>query len=223
MSKNNRKRPSRRSQFLDTAVLLLRTSLGQSPNFGSHKSFMSLPVLAKPVVAKPTSPRPDGITFLGGIALLAGIMLLFAGISLAIPWYPNWTYGPGLIGFWVILCFGYAGFGQFLPTSFLGFGQFSPTPFLAVIMMLSIPYLATGIGFFSGRRWAWTLGITLALVGVASSILQTITSAQYDFLATPGLIVTLLILVYLMTPLARNFFLKRRAGQGPVTGDQVGF
>src|SRR2546426_5306298 len=207
MSKNNRKRPSRRSQFLDTAVLLLRTSLGQSPNFGSHKSSMSLPVLAKPVVAKPTSPRPDGITFLGGIALLAGIMLLFAGISLAIPWYPNWTYGPGLVGFWIILCFGYA-----------GFGQFSPTPFLAVIVMLAILYLAAGIGLFSGRRWAWTLGITLALVGVASSILQTIISAQYDFLATPGLIVTLLILIYLMTPLARNFFLKRRICQGLVTG-----
>jgi len=160
---------------------------------------MSLPVLAKPAVAESTPPRPEGVTFLGGIALLAGIMLLFAGISLAIPHYPRWDYGPGLIGFWIILCFGYVGFGQFLPTLFL-----------AMIVMLAILYLAAGIGFFSGRRWAWTLGITLALVGVASSILQTITWAQYDFFATPGLIVTLLILVYLATPLARNFFFERR-------------
>src|SRR5712692_10101785 len=170
---------------------------------------MSLQVLAKPVVAKPTPPRPDGVTFVGGIALLAGIMLLFAVISLAIPWYPRWDYGPGLIGAWIILSFGYAGFGGFLPTMFG----------VTMIVILAILYLAAGIGFFSGRRWAWTLGITLALFGVASSILQTITWAQYDFFAVPGLIVTLMILVYLMTPLARNFFFKSRAGQGPVTCD----
>ncbi len=171
---------------------------------------MSLPMVAKPVVAKPTPPRPDGITFLGGIALLAGIMLLFAGISLAIPWYPRWDYGPGLIGFGIILCFGYVGFGQFLPSMFL-----------TNIVILAVLYLAAGIGFFSGRRWAWTLGITLALVGVASSILQTITWAQYGagFWAVPGLIVAVWVLVYLTRPLARNFFFKRRAGQGPVTGD----
>jgi len=167
-------------------------------------------MVAKPVVAKPTPPRPDGITFLGGIALLAGIMLLFAGISLAIPWYPRWDYGPGLIGFGIILCFGYVGFGQFLPSMFL-----------TNIVILAVLYLAAGIGFFSVRRWAWTLGITLALVGVASSILQTITWAQYGagFWAVPGLIVAVWVLVYLTRPLARNFFFKRRAGQGPVTGD----
>ncbi len=167
-------------------------------------------MLAKPVVAKPTLPRPDGITFLGGLALLAGTLLLFAVISFDIPAYPNWTYGPGLIGAWIIVCFGYAVFGGFYPTM-LG---------VTVIVMLAILYLAAGIGFFSGRRWAWTLGITLALVGVAATILQVITwnQAGDEFYAAPGLIVTLAILVYLISPLARNFFLKRTAGQGPVTG-----
>ncbi|OLD78258.1 hypothetical protein AUF62_02890 [archaeon 13_1_20CM_52_20] len=66
-----------------------------------------------------------------------------------------------------------------------------------MIVMLAILYLAAGIGFFSGRRWAWTLGIMLALFGVAPSILQAITRAQYDFFGIPGLTVTLLILVYL--------------------------
>jgi len=161
---------------------------------------MSLPVLVKPVVKKPTPPRSDGITFLGGIAFLAGIMLLFAGISLALPWYPRWDYGPGLIGFWIMLGFGYVGFVQFLPTMWF-----------TMIVILAILYLAAGIGFFSGRRWAWTLGITLALVGVASSILETITWTQYGdgFFAVPGLIVAFWVLVYLTRPLARNFFFKR--------------
>src|SRR6266852_1636630 len=130
---------------------------------------MRLPALAKPAVAKPTPPRPDGITFLGGIAILAGIMLLFAGISLAIPWYTRWDYGPGFYGFFIVLGFGYVGFGEFLPTVFL-----------TMIVILAILYLAAGIGFFSGRRWAWTLGITLALVGVASSILQTIAWNHFE-------------------------------------------
>lgn len=159
-------------------------------------------MLAKPVVAKPNPPRPDGVTFLGGLALLAGIMLVFAGISLAMPWYPRWDYGPGLIGFWIILSFGYVGF----------LGQFLSTTFLVMIIILAILYLAAGIGFFSGRRWAWALGIALALVGVASSILQTVTWTQYGLYglwAVPGLFVALWVVVYLARPLARNFFLKR--------------
>src|SRR5438094_8612919 len=121
---------------------------------------MSLPMVAKPVVAKPTPPRPDGITFLGGIALLAGIMLLFAGISLAIPWYPRWDYGPGLIGFGIILSFGSVGFGQFLPSMFL-----------TNIVILAILCLVAGIGFFSGRRGAWIAGVSVALVVVSSVVI----------------------------------------------------
>src|SRR2546428_3378922 len=104
-----------------------------------------------------------------------------------------------------------SGFGQFLPTLF-SFGRFLPSLSLAMIVMLAILYLAAGIGFFSGRRWAWTLGITLAFVGIASSILQTITWTQQgdEFFAVPGLSVAVWVLVYLTRPLARNFFFKRR-------------
>jgi hypothetical protein len=158
-------------------------------------------LLAKPEVAKPTPLRPEGITFLGGLALLAGITLLIAGITFAIPFTGRWDYGPALIGFWIVLAFGYGGFGQFLPT------LFAPID-IPLIVILGILYLATGIGFFSGRRWAWTLGMTLALVGAASTTLQTITWTQYwdGFYAVPGLIVAVLVMVYLTRPLARNFF-----------------
>ena len=162
---------------------------------------MSLPVLTKPVVAKRTPPGPEVITVLGGFALLAGIMLMFAGIVLAVPSHSRWDYGPGLIGFWIMLGFGYVGFAQYLPRMYV-----------AMIVVLAILYLAAGIGFLSGRRWAWTLGIMLALVGIASSILQTVTWAQQGdgFYAVPGLIVAVLVLVYFTRPLARNFLFERR-------------
>jgi hypothetical protein len=159
-------------------------------------------VLAKPVVSKPTTPRPDGVTFLGGIGLLAGIVLLVAAITFALPYPDGWDNGPGLIGVWIMLCFGYFGFGQFVPALFAPIG-------IPIIVILAILYLAAGIGLFSGRRWAWILGTGLALFGVASSILQAITFSFYDFFGIPGLIVTLIILVYLISPLARNFFFKR--------------
>jgi hypothetical protein len=163
---------------------------------------VSLPVLAKPVVSKPTSPRPDGITFLGGLAFLAGIVLLIAAITFALPNPDGYANGPALIGVWIMLSFGYFGFGQFLPALFAPIG-------IPIIVILAILYFAAGIGFFARRRWAWTLGTTLALFGVASSILQAITSSFYDFLGVPGLIVTVMILVYLISPLVRNFFFKR--------------
>src|SRR5437879_5929222 len=124
---------------------------------------MSLPLLAKSEVAKPTPTRPEEITVLGGFALLAGVMLLFAGISLSLPFYPRWDYGPGLIGFWIILGFGYVGWLQFFPTMFL-----------PVIVMFAILYFAAGIGFLCVRRWAWNLGVAMAFIGVACSIILAI-------------------------------------------------
>jgi hypothetical protein len=160
-------------------------------------------LLAKSVITKPTPPRPDGITLLGCLALLAGVMLLIAGITFALPSPVRWDYGPAFIGAWIVMAFGYFGFAQFLPTLFV---PAIGIPVI-VIVILAILYLAAGIGFFSGRRWAWTLGITLALFGVASGILQIIW-AQDNIVAIPGPIVTLLIFIYLTTPLARNFFFK---------------
>jgi len=161
--------------------------------------------LAKPVVSKPTTPRPDGITFLGGIALLAGIVLLVAAITFTLPYPDGWDNGPGLFGVWIMLCFGYFGFGQFVPALLRPIG----IPIIVILAILAMLYLAAGIGLLSGRRWAWTLSATLAFFGVASSILQAVTLSFYDFFGIPGLIVTLVILVYLASPLARNFFFKR--------------
>jgi hypothetical protein len=163
-------------------------------------------LLAKPVIADPTPPRPEGIRVLGGFALLSGIMLLIAGITFALPFTDRWDYGPALLGFWIVSAFGYVGFAQFLPTLFV------PTIGIPIVIILAILYFAVGIGFFSGRRWAWTLGIVLSLVAVASSIIQIVTWTQQGdgFFAAPGLIVGVLALVYLTRPLARNFFFKRR-------------
>jgi hypothetical protein len=107
---------------------------------------MILPMSAKIVGSKPTSPRPDGIMFLGGLAFLAGIVLLVAAITFALPYSDGFANGPALIGVWIMLSFGYFGFGQFLP------GLAAPNG-IPIIVILAILYLAAGIGFFTRRRW----------------------------------------------------------------------
>ena len=44
---------------------------------------------------------------------------MFAGIVLAVPSHSRWDYGPGLIGFWIMLGFGYVGFAQYLPRMYV--------------------------------------------------------------------------------------------------------
>jgi hypothetical protein len=75
-------------------------------------------------------------------------VLLVAAITFALPYPDGWANGPALIGVWIVLSFGYFGFGQFLPALFAPIG-------IPVIVLLAVLYLAAGIGLFSGRRWAW--------------------------------------------------------------------
>jgi len=97
---------------------------------------MCLPVLARPATSKQTSPRPEGVTFLGGLALILGAILLIAGISFALPFPERWDHGPALIGFWIMLSFGYLGFGQFLPPLFV------PIIGIPMIVILATLYFA---------------------------------------------------------------------------------
>ena len=77
----------------------------------------------------------------------------------------------------------------------------------AVILILGILYLAVGIGFFSGKGWAWTLGIIVSVLGIVVDVVQ-IGFGGYSSIV--GLIIGLLIIYYLMRPHVKAFF-----GKGP--------
>ena len=127
-------------------------------------------------------------------------MLVFAVIALAFPSNPR-SYGTDLMGFWIVLIFGYVGVARLVPVMFF-----------SIIFISALLYFVAGIGFFWGRPYAWILGIALACFGIASSMIQLVVwPIDYWLFVSPGLFSTSFILYYLTRSDVRNFF----GGKGP--------
>ncbi len=79
----------------------------------------------------------------------------------------------------------------------------------AILFAIMVIYYLEYIGFQHGRKWAWGLGLSLGVVGIFFTVL--------DLFAFPGvspfwqyvleILVPLLILVYLLRPNIKHFFL----------------
>ncbi len=95
-----------------------------------------------------------------------------------------------------------------------------------IILIVGILYLAVGIGFLGRKRWSWTLGIIVSVIGIILNIVRlafgnygvVFLSSIIRFLlineSILSLIISLLILYYLMRPHVKAFF-----GKGPPMGD----
>src|SRR5213594_4304617 len=150
---------------------------------------------------QPKPPRPTGVTILAVLAILGAIALLF--------------FGAGLIGLGLLLGTltasvditsaitnaGYPGLAS------LGVGTISALIIAlgAAILILGILYLAVGIGFFGGKRWAWNLGMIVSIIGIVLAIVQL---AFGNYGSILSLIISLLIVYYLMRPHVKTFFGK---------------
>jgi hypothetical protein len=152
---------------------------------------------------QPKPPRPTGVTILGILALLGGIVLLLGGIAaiglgLVIGTYAGSTLSNALSNA------GYSGLASIgagtLAVLLLVFG--------AIALILGILYFGVGVGFFGGKGWAWTLGIIVTVISVVYDIAQI---AFGGFSSVFGLVVAILILYYLTRPHVKAFF-----GKGPV-------
>src|SRR5574341_1790137 len=152
---------------------------------------------------QPKPPRPTGVTILGVLAILAGIAGLIGGFVLI---------GLGvLLGTLALTAditnaltqAGYPGLAS------LGVGLIATIVviFGVIVLLIGILELATGIGFFGGKGWAWTLGIAVSVLNIILGIVQ-IAVGSYGSIVS--LIISLLILYYLMRPHVKAFF-----GKGP--------
>ncbi len=167
---------------------------------------------------QPKPKRPTGVTILGVLAILGALGGLLSGVALI---------GLGLLlGTLVtdaaianaIATSGYPGLSS------LGVGTISALLLAlgGVVLILGILYLAVGIGFFSGKGWAWTLGIIVSVVGIILDVVQ-IGFGGYSSIV--GLIIGFLIIYYLMRPHVKAFFGKGPAMAGgmqpPPTGSST--
>jgi len=145
--------------------------------------------------------RPTGVTILAVLAILGAIGLLFSGAVLIGLGLLLGTLAASVDIMNAINNAGYPGLSS------LGVGTISALIIVlgAVILILGILYLAVGVGFFGGKRWAWTLGIIVSVIGIVLGIIQV---AFGNYGSVLSLIISLLIVYYLMRPHVKAFFGK---------------
>jgi hypothetical protein len=164
---------------------------------------------------QPDPRRPDGVTILSISAILGSVALLFAGTAIESGIGTSSSLSPVALALVIVIAFGY-----------VGLGLLTTIPFAVVMLTIAVIYLATGIGFFGGRSWAWRLGIALSLMDVVLSIIQTVELGwilyRMDgvvfgglFYSIPGLFIMLSILYYLTRPYVRNFFERKTPATPP--------
>jgi hypothetical protein len=100
------------------------------------------------------------------------------------------------------------GLGALVGSAFVdlfGFGRFAGL--VAVVgvaaFILGILTLIEGWGMWSGREWAWIVGIILTILGLLSSIAQLAGGSPGSVL---GIIIYAIILYYLTRPHIRTYF-----------------
>jgi len=151
---------------------------------------------------QPKPRRPTGVTILGVLAILGGIILLVGGIAaiglgLVIGTYAGSAFTNALSNA------GYSGIASIgagtLAVILLALG--------ALALILGILYFAVGVGYFGGKGWAWTLGIVVTVISIIYDIVQIAFGAFSNVL---GLVIHVLILYYLTRPHVKAFF-----GKGP--------
>ncbi len=149
--------------------------------------------------------RPTGVTILGVLAILGGLFLLVGGVVLI----GVGTLAASQIATGVTNA-GYSGLSS------LSTGTIATivTVLGAVLLILGLLYLAYGIGFFTGKGWAWTLGMIGTVLGIILNIVQI---ALGSFTSAGGLIIGLIIVYYLTRPHVKAYFGKG-APMAPVSG-----
>jgi len=157
--------------------------------------------------AKP--PRPTGVTVLGVLAILIGLGgIVFGGLL---------VLAAAVISTLNIA----ASYPQLS-----GFSSGTIAIFLAalgvVLLIIGILYLVTGIGFFGGKGWAWTIGMIVSVLSIIANIVQAIISPSGVGGAIVSIIIPLIIIYYLTRPHVKIFFGKGSSMGSPATTPSAG-
>jgi len=151
----------------------------------------------------PVRHRPEGLTILGALAILAGIAGLVAGVALLVASLVVGTITISLKDF--LTSQGYPQLVTYVTTANVAtilatLGIFS--------MLVGIFWFAEGVGVLSGKSWAWNVGIAILILSIINSVIQIVFGNYFSFVS---LGVNLLVIRYLMKSSVRAFFGKTLA------------
>ncbi|HEY8139663.1 MAG TPA: hypothetical protein VIE86_01115 [Nitrososphaera sp.] len=143
-----------------------------------------------------TTKRPTGVTIIGILSIIGGIVMLIAGISLVtlaavVPILP---LSDGQINSQL------ANTG--MSTELLGIIS-SATG--GLFLILGIASLIVAYGLFKAKKWAWTISVVLSVVSIAMGIVSVVTG---NIGAIASIAISGLILYYLYRPHVKAYFGK---------------
>ena len=142
--------------------------------------------------------RPTGVTIIAVLMVIAGVVMIIAGISaMAIaPFLPTVVQSQDLpVGLSEAMLGGIA----------VGSGAF--------MLALGIAGLVIAYGLFKGKGWAWTAAVVLSIIGIVMSVVAIVTGNLGSIVS---LIINGVILYYLYRPHVKAYFGK--AVSAPASG-----
>lgn len=134
--------------------------------------------------------RPLGVTIIGVLMAIAGVVMIIAGASaLAVaPFIPMAAQSQDL--------------GVDISSAMLGGVAVASG---AVMLALGVASLIISYGLFKGRSWAWTAAVVLSIIGIAMSVVAIATG---NFGSVVSLIIDAVIIYYLYRPHVKAYFGK---------------
>jgi lysylphosphatidylglycerol synthetase-like protein (DUF2156 family) len=129
----------------------------------------------------PKKARPNGITVLSALEVLAGVAYLLGAVALlvagaVIPLTPLPTFLSPLAG-----------------------------TFGLVLLILALVSFSLAYGLFTGMRWAWFWSLVFAVIGILVALVEAVGS--FSSAITP-IVLHLIVIYYLTRPYVEAFFGK---------------
>ena len=135
--------------------------------------------------------RPLGVTLLGVLALLLGILYLI-----------------GAMGSFLVLGLPLSELEGEIPQFIIDNADIIFTTMGAILLIFAVISFLLAYGFFKGRPWSWILGIVLGILSIISSVVNLLiyqtTSNLVSTIVT--IIIVALFLFYLTRPSVKGFF-----------------
>lgn len=135
--------------------------------------------------------RPLGVTILAILEVLVGILMLFLSFGMFLV--------SAIINDETFLTQIDVEVSQML----LDLGPMVLAIIGVVFLILAILTFVLAWGFLKGKKWAWWLGIILAVLQIISGVVSIFTSGFSGIIST---LIPVLILIYLIQPSVKNWF-----------------
>jgi hypothetical protein len=143
--------------------------------------------------------RPTGVTIIGILTIIGGVLMLVSGITLAalasvFPLVASTGDQATMLQSQI---------PSSIPVEYLGIASLSVGTIFIIIGIVS---LIVAYGLFKAKKWAWTANVALSIISIAMGIASIATG---NIGSIVGIVISGAILYYLYRPHVKEYFGKK--------------